>query len=54
MYTFNAYETGVLWEDDKIKPELLDINTPMGQRTAARIDNVNGLIKLGLGTGKTK
>ena len=54
MYTFNAYETGVLWEDDKIKPELLDINTPMGQRTAARIDNVNGLIKLGLGAGKTK
>ena len=54
MYTFNAYETGVLWEDDKIKPELLDINTPMGQRTAARIDNVNGLIKLGLGAGRTK
>ena len=54
MYTFNAYETGVLWEDDKIKPELLDINTPIGQRTAARIDNVNGLIKLGLGAGKTK
>lgn len=54
MYTFTGYETGVLWEDDKIKPEFLDSNTPMGKRTKARIDNVNGLIKLGFGLNKTK
>lgn len=55
MYTFNGYETGVLWTDDNhINPDLLDLNTPMGKRTAARIDNVNGLIKLGFGIDKSK
>ena len=50
MYTFNSYETGVLWDDDgKIKAEHFsfdDDTNPIAQRTKARIDNVNGLINL--------
>lgn len=47
VYTFNSYETGVLWEDDKkIKAEHFDATTVVGQVTKARIDNVNGLINL--------
>ena len=49
MYTFNAYETGVLWDDSgHIKPEHFDPSSPVGMRTAARIDNVNGLLNLGV------
>ena len=49
MYTFNAYETGVLWDDKgHIKPEHFDPSNPVGMRTVARIDNVNGLLNLGV------
>ena len=48
MYTFNAYETGVLWDDQgKIRREHFDLSTPIGQRTKERIDNVNGLYNMG-------
>ena len=48
MYTFNAYETGVLWDDQgNIRPEHFDLSTPIGQRTKERIDNVNGLYNMG-------
>jgi hypothetical protein len=47
MYTFNAYETGVLWNPDgTIRPEHFDPNHPIGMRTKARIDNVNGLLDI--------
>ena len=46
MYTFGSYETGVLWDSDKIKADHFDNSTVIGQRTKARIDNVNGLINL--------
>lgn len=47
MYTFNAYETGVLWDDQgNIRPEHFDLSTPIGQRTKERIDNVNGLYNM--------
>ena len=48
MYTFNAYETGVLWDDNgHIKEEHFKQGTVEYARTLARIDNVNGLIKTG-------
>lgn len=48
MYTFNAYETGVLWDDQgKIRHEHFELSTPIGQRTKERIDNVNGLYNMG-------
>jgi hypothetical protein len=47
VYTFNGTETGVLWDEhDKIRAEHFDTSTQIGQRTASRIDNVNGLLKL--------
>ena len=50
MYTFNSYETGVLWDEDgKIKTDHFsfdDDTNPVAQRTKARVDNVNGLINL--------
>lgn len=56
MYTFNGYETGVLFTDDgEVRPEHFDKNVQIGNRTAARIDNINGLINLGKITpGTTK
>lgn len=49
MYTFNGYETGVLWSSDGyMLPDHFDPDTPVGKRTAARIDNVNGLLNLGI------
>lgn len=68
VYTFNSYETGVLWEKNKqekdkwekdelenykIKPEHFDTTTVIGQATKARIDNVNGLINLKVVNEKT-
>ena len=51
LYTFNGYETGVLFdEDSKISQDHFmweDEGNPIAQRTRARIDNVNGLIHLG-------
>jgi hypothetical protein len=48
MYTFNAYETGVLWDDNgHIKEEHFKQGTTEYTRTVARIDNVNGLVKTG-------
>jgi hypothetical protein len=48
MYTFNAYETGVLWDEDgNIDQDHFDTNTAVGQRTSVRIDNVNGFINIG-------
>lgn len=60
MHTFNAYETGVLWvTDDKgvstIDPRHFEQGNPMEVRRAARIDNVNGLLSLGVvGVNATK
>jgi hypothetical protein len=60
MHTFNAYETGVLWvTDDKgvstIDPRHFEEGNPMATRRAARIDNVNGLLSLGvIGVDATK
>lgn len=49
MYTFNAYETGVLWDENgKMNQEHFTGTSPIRQRTLERIDNVNGLINLGL------
>lgn len=49
MYTFNGYETGVTWdENDKINLEHFDDTTLVGQVSKNRIDDVNGLIHLGV------
>ena len=51
-YTFNGYETGVVWDDHgKILPEYSDPSTPLGQIASKRIDDVNGLINLGVVDG---
>lgn len=52
LHTFNSYETGVLWKDDHIDSRhFINDNSEHGrqikERTERRIDNVNGLIKLG-------
>lgn len=52
LHTFNSYETGVLWKDDKIDSRHFNSDgtqegKQINDRTNHRIDNVNGLIKLG-------
>lgn len=59
VYSFASYETGVLWnEDDTINSDHFQFKDPknrIAQRTKARVDNVNGLINLGIvGEGVTK
>lgn len=52
IYTFNSYETGVLWDaDGKIIADYLDPSTVTGQIAKKRIDDVNGLIRLGVVDG---
>ena len=46
MYTFNAYETGVVWDGDKLHPDYQS-DTRIKRRSERRIDNVNGLMNHG-------
>ncbi len=60
LYTFNGYETGVLWklkdsnldENDPenyiIDEQHFDLSTTIGKLTSSRIDNINGLRKLAI------
>lgn len=56
MYTFNAYETGVLWDDEgHMRPEHFQEGNPIQERTMVRRDNVNGLLYCGaIGSNATK
>ena len=60
LYTFNGYETGVLFDESgRIKPEYFtqkgDVtDDKVAKRSKVRIDNVNGLIKLGVVNTDTK
>jgi hypothetical protein len=60
LYTFNGYETGVLFDESgRIKPEYFTLkddvtDDPVAKRSKVRIDNVNGLIKLGAVNTDTK
>lgn len=47
LYTFNSYETGVLWDDKGFMREEHFVPGPVYNRTQSRVDNANGLLRMG-------